>query len=137
MKTEIHMLPTLAMIIGALTMGVATSVSIAEEDDVEIQFEETEIFFELNNTDGDLGIHSLIDGDPWKKLIMEDPNDRRMLNVRVIGRLRRQGLTEFFFESAEPPLAYSGNFDRFADASGIQASGAVTTRWNGLIGYRK
>ena len=116
MKAETHMLPTLAMIIGALTMGVATSVSIAEGDDVEIQFEETEIFFELNDTDGDLGIHSLIDGDPWKKLIMEDPNDRKMLNVRLVGHLRRQGLTEFFFESAEPPfdeLAPQTFFARF------------------------
>jgi hypothetical protein len=28
------------------------------------EFDEAEIFFELNNTDGDLGIHALIDACP-------------------------------------------------------------------------
>ena len=72
------------------------------DDEEEISFEVAELFFELNNTDGDLGIHALVDGEPWKRLTIEDPRDRKMLNVYVRGRLRRQGLTEFFFESAEP-----------------------------------
>jgi len=71
-------------------------------DDHEIPFDEAHLFFELNDTDGDLGIHALIDGDAWKRLEIEDPRERKMLNVYVQGRLRRQGLTEFFFESAEP-----------------------------------
>ncbi len=74
----------------------------AEDNGDEIPFDEAYIYFELNNTDGDLGIHALIDGEPWKRLEIEDPNERRMLGVSVKGRLRRQGLTEFFFESAEP-----------------------------------
>ena len=73
-----------------------------DEDDDEIEFAEAHRFFELNNTDGDLGIHALIDGDPWKRLWIEDINETRILDVKVRGRLRRQGLTEFFFESAEP-----------------------------------
>jgi len=75
--------------------------AFAEEEE-EIPFEEAAIYFELNDTDGDLGIHALIDGEPWKRLEIEDPNERRILNVNVRGRLRRQGLTELFFESAEP-----------------------------------
>ena len=71
-------------------------------DEEEIPFDEARLFFELNDTDGDLGIHSLVDGDAWKRLEIEDPNDVRMLDVFVRGRLRRQGLTEVFFESAEP-----------------------------------
>ncbi len=78
-----------------------SSMVWAQEDD-EIPFDEAHLFFELNNTDGDLGIHALIDGGPWKRLEIVDPNERKMLNVRVAGRLQRQGLTEFFFESAEP-----------------------------------
>jgi len=74
----------------------------ANDDDNEIPFDEAELYFELNDTDGDLGIHSLIDGEPWKRLIIEDPFERKMLNIFVQGRLRRQGLTEIFFESAEP-----------------------------------
>jgi len=89
------------------TMGIAAPEIWASgrhdnDDDEEIPFDEAELFFELNNTDGDLGIHALIDGDAWKKLEIEDPNERKMLKVRVKGRLRKQGLTEFFFESAEP-----------------------------------
>ncbi|MHC4457759.1 MAG: hypothetical protein ACYS0I_11875 [Planctomycetota bacterium] len=75
-----------------------------EDDGDEKPFAEANIFFELNNTDGDLGIHALIDGEPWKRLEIEDPRERGMLDIRVKGRLRRQGLTEIFFESAEPPF---------------------------------
>ena len=74
----------------------------AEDNGEESSFDEAKIYFELNDTDGDLGIHALIDGEAWKRLEIEDPNERRMLGVNVRGRLRRQGLTEFFFESAEP-----------------------------------
>ena len=70
----------------------------------EIPFDEASVFFELNDTDGDLGIHALIDGDAWKKLSIRDPRGRRSLEIRVMSRLRQQGLTELFFESAEPPF---------------------------------
>lgn len=73
-----------------------------DDDDEEAPFDEAFIFFELNNTDGDLGIHAKVDGDEWKRLSIEDPRERRMLKINVRGRLRRQGLTELFFESAEP-----------------------------------
>lgn len=93
-----HLLP--------VPIGVALAFSLHvfadDDDDDEIPFAVAEVFFELNNTDGDLGIHALIDGEPWKRLRIEDPNERRMLGVGVRGRLRRQGLTEIFFESAEP-----------------------------------
>ena len=86
------------MILPALSLPGATLA------DDEIPFDVAEIFFELNNTDGDLGIHALIDGEPWKRLQIEDKRERKMLNLSVRGRLRRQGLTELFFESAEPPF---------------------------------
>jgi hypothetical protein len=84
----------------------------------EMPFADAELYFELNNTDGDLGIHSLIDGEPWKRLRIEDPRERLMLDIRVQGRLRRQGLTELFFESAEPSfdeLAPEKFFRRFPE----------------------
>lgn len=70
----------------------------------EIPFDEASVFFELNDTDGDLGIHALIDGEAWKKLSIRDPRGRKSLEIRVMSRLRQQGLTELFFESAEPPF---------------------------------
>ena len=90
-----------AILMAILMIGVV-SQGRAYDDGDEIPFAEAELYFELNNTDGDLGIHSLIDGEPWKRLGIEDPNDRQMLNIFVQSRLRRQGLTEIFFESAEP-----------------------------------
>jgi hypothetical protein len=67
-------------------------------------FEEAQLFFELNSTDGDLGLHSAIDGDEWKQLDIEDPNERELLNILVSGKLRKQGMTELNFESGEPPF---------------------------------
>jgi hypothetical protein len=108
----------LFMIASLITLmaGFGASAAFAEEE--EIPFEEAEIYFELNDTDGDLGIHSLIDGEPWKHLEIEDPRGRQMLNIFVQGRLRRQGLTEIFFESAEPTfdeLAPRRFFRRFPE----------------------
>lgn len=86
-----------------LAAGLAGNPALVTADD-DIPFDEARLFFELNDTDGDLGIHGKVDGDEWKYLEIEDTNERRMLNIRVRGRLRRQGLTELFFESAEPPF---------------------------------
>ncbi len=105
MKRHMRMLAILLVPVVALILGAAAPELWAggyHDDDDEIPFDEAELFFELNDTDGDLGIHALIDGEPWKRLQIEDPRERKMLNVYVQGRLRRQGLTEIFFESAEP-----------------------------------
>ena len=98
-----------SFMLGGITSATLALMSTAawaddddDDDDGEIPYDEAEIFFELNNTDGDLGIHALIDAEGWKTLRIEDPYERNMLNIRVKSRLRRQGLTEIFFESAEP-----------------------------------
>jgi hypothetical protein len=107
-------------LLGCAGLAAIPAIAIADDhnDEDEVPFEVAEVFFELNDTDGDLGIHALIDGDPWKRLRIEDPRDRKMLNVFVRGRLRKQGLTEFFFESAEPEfeeLAPATFFRRFPE----------------------
>jgi hypothetical protein len=101
------LLAVLLIPVAALLLGTAVPNSWADDDDDdddEIPFDEAMIFFELNDTDGDLGIHAKIDGDAWEELEIEDPRGRELLDIRVKGRLRRQGLTEIFFESAEPPF---------------------------------
>jgi hypothetical protein len=95
----------------------APAASSAEE---EVPFDTATIYFELNDSDSDLGIHGLIDGDEWRRLRIEDPNERVILNVSVLGRLGRQGLTEIFFESAEPrfsELAPADFFKRFPEGT--------------------
>lgn len=65
-------------------------------------FDEADVFFELNHTDGDLGIHAKIDGDAWKKLMLASPDGKEKLRVVASGTMKNHGLTELFFESAEP-----------------------------------
>jgi hypothetical protein len=67
-----------------------------------LPFSVANVYIELNDTDGDLGFHALVDGDAWKRLEIVDPNERMMLGVGAFGRLQKQGMTELFFESAEP-----------------------------------
>ncbi|MDH3630129.1 MAG: hypothetical protein OER98_03335 [Gammaproteobacteria bacterium] len=78
----------------------APTLAIADDD--ELEFDEAYLYFELNDTDGDLGIHGKVDGGPWKKVKIEGPNDRTLLKIRARSKLARQGMTELFFESAEP-----------------------------------
>lgn len=91
-----------------LSMATPTSVLAwhwwddDDEEEVKIPLEEAELFFELNDTDGDLGIHGFADGDAWKELEIEAPNGREFMEIDVKSKLKRQGVTELFFESAEP-----------------------------------
>ncbi len=109
-----------ALAMSPLVMADDDDDSDSDSDEQAIPFDEAHVFFELNNTDGDLGIHALIDGGPWKRLTIEDPHDRKILNVYARGRLRRQGLTEIFFESAEPrfdELPPEQFFERFPEGT--------------------
>jgi hypothetical protein len=117
MKKHMRMLAILLIPVVAFILMAAVPELWADDDD-EIPFDEAEIFFELNNTDGDLGIHAKIDGEGWKRLRIEDPRERKMLDIKVKGRLRKQGLTELFFESAEPTfdeLDPADFFNRFPE----------------------
>jgi len=100
MKKYNGMVPTHVAV--ATAMIFAAAAPAAPANGAGIPFDVAELFFELNNTDGDLGIHALIDGEGWKKLEIENPKDREILEVDVWSSLRSQGLTEIFFESAEP-----------------------------------
>ena len=86
-------------------LAAPTAVFAHDDDEEEIPFDVAEVFFELNDTDGDLGIHALIDGDAWKRLQLYDMHARRLLSITVRGRLRRQRLTELFFARPDTSLA--------------------------------
>ena len=63
----------MALVLVGLTWGgVAGGVSAAE-------FTQAELFVELNDTDGDLGLHGAIDGGPYVALEIEDPGGRTIL----------------------------------------------------------
>jgi hypothetical protein len=116
MKRHMFLLPVFLVAVVALILGAAAPNSWArgwshgydwghgDDDEIEIRFDEAEIFFELNDTDGDLGIHALIDGEPWKSIKIEFPNERTFLWISAWSKARRHGLTELSFESAEYPF---------------------------------
>ncbi|HEX2502214.1 MAG TPA: hypothetical protein VHO73_12230 [Methylomirabilota bacterium] len=84
----------LGLILGTATASLGQAPS----------FTEAELFFELNDTDGDLGIHASIDGGPYVMLEIEDPSGREILKVTALGRLFKQGLTQLSLESVEEPF---------------------------------
>jgi hypothetical protein len=105
----------LLLFVFVMAGGVLSSRPAAQ---VPLRFSEAELFFELNDTDGDLGIHASIDGGPWTELTIEGPGDRTLLHLLSRSRLRAQGLTQLFFESAEPSfdeLAPKAFFRRFPE----------------------
>ncbi len=83
----------------ALTIaaGLGSSAAFAVEE-----FSEFRPLIEINSTDGDIGFHMLLDGDAWKVARVFDGDGDRMLRVRGTDDLDEQGITEIFFESAEP-----------------------------------
>ncbi len=86
----------------ALAALVLVAAAASEGQAQEIRFAEFDIFLEFNHTDTDLGLHTLLDGEPWRNLVMRSPDGSRKLSVKPRGTLRGHGLTELFFESAEP-----------------------------------
>lgn len=103
-----------------------------------IPLDEAEVLAELNDTDGDLGFHALIDGEPWDQLSLEGPDGRRILHLRPERNLAQQGLTELFFESAEPEfdeLSPEAFFERFPE--GLYAISGRTIEGDTLEGTAK
>ena len=105
----------LAVAIAAALAATASQVSLGQQNDdddeeeEELEFEEADLFFELNDTDGDLGLQGFVDGEAWKSLEIAGPESRNeeeeepvLMSIWLRNALRRQGLTEFSFESEEP-----------------------------------
>lgn len=67
-----------------------------------LRYDEHDLFIETNATDQDAGLQMKLDAEDWKWLKLRDPKGRLILDLQTRGRLRRYGLTELFFEAAEP-----------------------------------
>jgi hypothetical protein len=68
------------------------------------RFELADLFIEFNATDRDAGLQMNLDGEDWTRLKLRDPKGEVLMDVTGRRELRDNGLTELFFESAEPPL---------------------------------
>ena len=96
MKTHARTLS--AALAGMIALAVAPAPAQAQE------FSIARIYIEYNQTANDLGFHVSLDGEDWTDLRILDPNGKRIFDVSAKGGYKNLGLTELFFEGAEPNL---------------------------------
>ncbi len=95
----LHSLPLLG-----LTLAPMTVWANHDEGDEELELESLKFFIEFSETDEDVGVQTVLGGEPYKRLVATDPKEREILRLHPRRSLLRQGLSDFFFESAEPTL---------------------------------
>lgn len=82
----------------------ATSVLAGPAFAQAIPFTKHDLYYELNATDGDVGLHGILDGDSWKTATIRGPGGFTVLRAVPSQASPEFGMTELFFESNEPPL---------------------------------
>src|SRR6185436_15445459 len=94
MSTSLSSLLLLGTIGGLVSPGAAHGV----------EFTEHRIYIEFNQSANDLGYHVSLDGEDWKRLKIVNPDRRVIFQVEGRGAYKQLGMTELFFEGAEPNL---------------------------------
>jgi hypothetical protein len=87
----------------ALVLGAAGPAAWAKKPLVNLEI--AKIYFEYNSSANDLGVHVSLDGEDWKELKIVNPGGRTIFEVEGKGPYKEFGMTELFFEGAEPNLA--------------------------------
>ncbi len=90
----------LLAVAAAVVMGAGTTAATATEPCGD--FGECKVLIEINASDGDIGLHFLMDGDDLNSARIHDPNGVKIFEDDAKGPMRDQKLTETFVESAEP-----------------------------------
>lgn len=104
MARDWRTLPVLLVVMVALILVVTSPQAWAKKKGAS-SFDIAKVFFEYNSTPNDLGVHVFLDGEDWIRLRIVNPNGRTIFEVEGKGPYRDLGLTELFFEGAEPNLA--------------------------------
>ena len=86
----------------ALIVGATSPETLAAKKKLELEI--SRIYWEYNSSANDLGVHVSLDGEDWRKLKIINPAGRTIFEVEGRGPYRMLGLTELFFEGAEPNL---------------------------------
>lgn len=102
-KTPLVFTATL-LSLGATLVLTAAAPAPARHDRDEIPFEFARIYWEYNASDNDLGVHVTLDGEHWTQFEIENPRERTLFKVKGQGPYKELGMTELFFEGAEPSL---------------------------------
>ncbi len=85
------------LLLGTVVFAVATPARAAG-------FAIARIFIEFNDSANDLGFHVFLDGEDWRTLRIVNPAGVTIFDVEGKGGYADLGLTELFFEGAEPSL---------------------------------
>lgn len=70
----------------------------------EVPFKIAKIYWEYNASANDLGVHVSLDAEDWRSLAIRNPRHRTIFEVQGRAAYRELGMTELFFEGAEPSL---------------------------------
>jgi len=92
-----HLFPLRLMVLGIAALALAAPATAA-------RFEATRIYIEYNSTDNDLGFHVFLDAEAWKTVRIVNPAGVTIFDVAGRGPYGNLGLSELFFEGAEPTL---------------------------------
>mgnify|MGYP001447655776 CR=1 FL=1 len=107
MKHE-HKQLVLALVATLSTLATAAVLSAAHppkgSSDGEVEFSFARIYWEYNASANDLGVHVTLDGEDWKYLRITNPLNKTIFGVVGKGPYKELGMTELFFEGAEPSL---------------------------------
>ena len=95
MTTHTRLLPV--FLLGAAVLGLGSRGG-AEP------FKIARIYIEYNDSANDLGYHVTLDAEDWKSLKIVNPLGKMLFDVKGRGPYRDLGMTELFFEGAEPSL---------------------------------
>jgi len=87
----------LTAILFAAAFGLAAAPSV-----LAIPYSQTRIIIEVNATAGDGGIQIFLDAEGWSRLEITDPEHNSVFSVVGANSIGETGVTELFFESAEP-----------------------------------
>jgi hypothetical protein len=98
----IRILSVFLAAMAALILSAAAAEAKAKKT---VNFSIAKVYFEYNSTPNDLGVHVFLDGEDWKELKIVNPKGRTIFEVVGKGPYKDLGLTELFFEGAEPNLA--------------------------------
>lgn len=102
MSVRIRSIRSRTLLVAALALAGFSAPTATGKGPPIQPFAQAELFVELNDTDGDLGLHSAIDGGTWTLLEVDGPRNLPLLGIVSTGKLCRQGLTQLAFESQEP-----------------------------------
>ena len=105
------------VVVIALSLGATASLGLTQEDNEQPL---GAAVVNIETTDNDIELQVFVDGSPtWKHLQIEDPNERRIFNLKTQRRLRQQGMSELFFASS--PDAFPADENGEIDPDGIPA----------------